>query len=313
MCSWQRSSSNTSSPNASKPTNILKSVTLDVSDLINTSGINNVVLAKIIEKLEEAIDENGPFDKEEGEIPKDEPMKNMSIWIASQTQCFMINVYAPQDDSKKEKLWNDILDFMNMNRGHHLIFGDFNVVRLASERFGTTFNHASANAFNRFIRDAQLWDVPLGGHFPADSHWALPGLTYYWFIDFNTNVDGYLQNGKKSSGNIEADENPNFYSPWLTKTQVSFLLQGIKVDENLIDDPSGIKGAFHSFFEKKFQKIDVVKIVNRSPFYKSLTPEQNTLLTSPILETDIKDAIWDCGSDKSPGPDDSPFAFYKEF
>ncbi|GJX51642.1 RNA-directed DNA polymerase, eukaryota [Tanacetum coccineum] len=50
------------------------------------------------------------------------------IWIASQTQCFMINVYAPQDDSKKEKLWNDILDFMNMNRGHHLIFGDFNVI-----------------------------------------------------------------------------------------------------------------------------------------------------------------------------------------
>ncbi|GJV14196.1 RNA-directed DNA polymerase, eukaryota, reverse transcriptase zinc-binding domain protein [Tanacetum coccineum] len=86
------------------------------------------------------------------------------IWIASRIHCFMINVYAPQDDSKKEKLWNDIFDFMNSNRGHHLIFGDFNVVRFASERFGTAFNHASANVFNQFIRDAHLWDIPLGGH-----------------------------------------------------------------------------------------------------------------------------------------------------
>ncbi|GJR68405.1 RNA-directed DNA polymerase, eukaryota, reverse transcriptase zinc-binding domain protein [Tanacetum coccineum] len=373
------------------------------------------------------------------------------IWIASQTQCFMINVYAPQDDSKKEKLWNDILDFMNMNRGHHLIFGDFNVVRLASERFGTTFNHASANAFNRFIRDAQLWDVPLGGHmftrfnkhgdklskldrfliseslapsfqkftghvldslisdhrpimlsplsndfgptpfkfynswlldksllpalidfwenyiplkqdnpvvsfknkmkalkvvikewnlkrkdpvsyerddlikkikdfdsnivsqnadFPADSHRAA-WIDRLRVIDFNENVDASQK--AKIKWDIEADENSKFFHAIVNQKRRYLSIQGIKVDGIWIDDPSGIKGAFHSFFEKKFQKIDVVKIVNRSPFYKSLTPEQNTLLTSPILETDIKDAIWDCGSDKSPGPDGLTFPFYKEF
>ncbi|GKA68868.1 RNA-directed DNA polymerase, eukaryota, reverse transcriptase zinc-binding domain protein [Tanacetum coccineum] len=46
-------------------------------------------------------------------------------WIASHTHCFMINVYAPQDVSKKELLWNEILEFMNLTR---------------------------------------LWDIPLGGH-----------------------------------------------------------------------------------------------------------------------------------------------------
>nr|GEY28825.1 RNA-directed DNA polymerase, eukaryota [Tanacetum cinerariifolium] len=84
-------------------------------------------------------------------------------WIVSRIHCFMINVYAPQDDSKK-RLWNDIFDIMNSKRSHHLIFGDFNMVRFASERFGSVFNHASTNVFNQFIRDAHLWDIPFGGH-----------------------------------------------------------------------------------------------------------------------------------------------------
>ncbi|GJY68395.1 RNA-directed DNA polymerase, eukaryota [Tanacetum coccineum] len=85
-------------------------------------------------------------------------------WIASHIHCFMINVYAPQDVNKKAILWNEIHDFMSTNKGMHLIFGDFNEVRFPSERIGTSFNNSSANSFNNFIRDANLWDIPLGGH-----------------------------------------------------------------------------------------------------------------------------------------------------
>ncbi|GKA30636.1 RNA-directed DNA polymerase, eukaryota [Tanacetum coccineum] len=63
----------------------------------------------------------------------------------------------------------------------------------------------------------------------------------------------------------------------------------------------------------KFQRVDVAKIVSRSPFYKSLNEDQNSYLVSLITESEIKDAIWDCGSDKSPGPDGFTFAFYKKF
>lgn len=59
--------------------------------------------------------------------------------------------------------------------------------------------------------------------------------------------------------------------------------------------------------------MEVIKVVNRSPFYKSLTNDQSSFLDSPISSTEIKAAIWDCGSDKSPGPDGFTFAFYKEF
>nr|GEV80730.1 transposon TX1 putative 149 kDa protein [Tanacetum cinerariifolium] len=60
-------------------------------------------------------------------------------------------------------------------------------------------------------------------------------------------------------------------------------------------------------------KIEVAKITNRSPFYKALNNDQNSLLTSSVLEAEVKDAIWDCGSHKSSGPDGFTFSFYKEF
>ncbi|GJW76393.1 RNA-directed DNA polymerase, eukaryota [Tanacetum coccineum] len=74
------------------------------------------------------------------------------------------NLLIVEDDRKKEMLWHNILDYMECNPDHYFIFGDFNVVRHASERIGIIFNPSSANVFNQFIHDGHLWDVPLGGH-----------------------------------------------------------------------------------------------------------------------------------------------------
>ncbi|GJZ86203.1 RNA-directed DNA polymerase, eukaryota, reverse transcriptase zinc-binding domain protein [Tanacetum coccineum] len=65
---------------------------------------------------------------------------------------------------KKEALWQSILEFINCNPNHFIIFGDFNVVRNESERIGSLFNSSSASVFNQFIQEGKLWDVPLGGH-----------------------------------------------------------------------------------------------------------------------------------------------------
>ena len=43
----------------------------------------------------------------------------------------------------------------------------------------------------------------------------------------------------------------------------------------------------------------MVKIASHSPFYKSVTDDQNTFLESMVNEAEIRDAIWDCGSEKS--------------
>ncbi|GKB65918.1 RNA-directed DNA polymerase, eukaryota, reverse transcriptase zinc-binding domain protein, partial [Tanacetum coccineum] len=76
----------------------------------------------------------------------------------------MLNMYAPQDDRKKQELWRLILQFMASKPGNYFIFGDFNVVRYAYERIGSSFNSRSSNDFNQFLNEGSLYDLPLGGH-----------------------------------------------------------------------------------------------------------------------------------------------------
>nr|GEZ22392.1 RNA-directed DNA polymerase, eukaryota [Tanacetum cinerariifolium] len=346
------------------------------------------------------------------------PVKSSRTWIASHIHCFMINVYAPQDANNKILLWNEIRDFMNNNKGLHLLFGDFNEVIFSSDRIGTVFNPSSANSFNQLIRDNNLWDIPLGGHlftrlnkrdhmpillapmavdfgptpFKFFNSWLedknlhscindlwtsyntdncmnpivsfknkmkdLKNVIKEWSknhrkdqirekediikkinafdanitsrssdfvaddqrsswidslhkIEVNESLD--LSQKAKIKRCIEADENSKFFHAMVNQKRRYLAIHGIKLDGHWIDEPHGIKEAFTSFFEQKFKNIEVTKVVNRSLFYNSLSTEQSCLLDSPITLDEIKNSIWDCGSDKSPGPDGFTFAVYKEF
>ncbi|GKB52572.1 putative RNA-directed DNA polymerase [Tanacetum coccineum] len=50
-----------------------------------------------------------------------------------------------------------------------------------------------------------------------------------------------------------------------------------------------------------------------SNLFKTLTPEQNLLLENPFTPQEIKDAIWDCGGEKAPGPDGFSFKLIKKY
>nr|GFB27885.1 RNA-directed DNA polymerase, eukaryota [Tanacetum cinerariifolium] len=47
--------------------------------------------------------------------------------------------------------------------GEVIVMGDFNEVRFKNERFGSLFHVHGADAFNRFILQANLQKIPLGG------------------------------------------------------------------------------------------------------------------------------------------------------
>nr|GEW83446.1 RNA-directed DNA polymerase, eukaryota [Tanacetum cinerariifolium] len=122
---------------------------------------------------------------------------------------------------------------MNMNRGHHLIFGDFNVVRWASKRFGTTFNHASANAFNRFIKDAQSWDVPLGGEFRVK--------------DIRSSiVDTFLPSSDSATRWVKTVPIKVNILAWRTRldrlsTRVNLITRGVNIDSSLCPGSCGLE------------------------------------------------------------------------
>ncbi|GKB19531.1 RNA-directed DNA polymerase, eukaryota, reverse transcriptase zinc-binding domain protein [Tanacetum coccineum] len=63
----------------------------------------------------------------------------------------------------KRLLWDYLSLVMEKWNGEVIIMGDFNEVRKKAERFGSVFNVQGADAFNMFISNAGLEEVPLGG------------------------------------------------------------------------------------------------------------------------------------------------------
>ncbi|GJS61723.1 RNA-directed DNA polymerase, eukaryota [Tanacetum coccineum] len=84
-------------------------------------------------------------------------------WIPNGTKLLIISIYAPQDLSEKKMLWDYLSHVIAQWAGEVVVMGDFNEVRKKDERFGSVFNVHGANAFNLFIFNAGLEEVPLGG------------------------------------------------------------------------------------------------------------------------------------------------------
>ncbi|GJR73282.1 RNA-directed DNA polymerase, eukaryota, reverse transcriptase zinc-binding domain protein [Tanacetum coccineum] len=84
-------------------------------------------------------------------------------WRNTIGDCYMINIYGPQDSLAKAILWNRIGDFMHQHAGKYIIFGDMNVVRNQHERSGSVFSRQDADNCNFFIDNSCLIDHPLGG------------------------------------------------------------------------------------------------------------------------------------------------------
>ncbi|GKB46476.1 RNA-directed DNA polymerase, eukaryota [Tanacetum coccineum] len=90
-------------------------------------------------------------------------------------------------------------------------------------------------------------------------------------------------------------------------------INGIMKEGCWITNPKDIKGVFLEFFHRILSRFEGIKVARRSESYKSLSIHQSSFLEEPVSEIEIKKAIWDCGSDKSPGPDGFTLAFYKRY
>ncbi|GJR03016.1 reverse transcriptase domain-containing protein [Tanacetum coccineum] len=66
------------------------------------------------------------------------------------------------------------------------------------------------------------------------------------------------------------------------------------------------------FHESKFKETSNRRPTFTSNLFKHISVEDSNLLDRTITPQEIKDAIWDCGGDKAPGPDGFTFKFIKK-
>nr|GEW42979.1 RNA-directed DNA polymerase, eukaryota [Tanacetum cinerariifolium] len=112
---------------------------------------------------------------------------------------------------------------------------------------------------------------------------------------------------------IEGDENSGFFNGMLNKKRNTLSIRGIMVNGIWIDDPNLVKHEFLMHFSSRFSKPDIRRALIQMRFPKRLSLEQQVELESEVSNKEIKRAMWDCGTDKAPGPDGLTFGFYRYF
>ena len=80
-----------------------------------------------------------------------------------------------------------------------------------------------------------------------------------------------------------------------------------------IDTPALVKNEFLSHFKNRFEKPQEARLKLNMDFPCNLTLVQQADLETEVTKEDIKRAVWDCGVDKSPGPDGFTFSFYRHY
>ncbi|GJQ90434.1 RNA-directed DNA polymerase, eukaryota [Tanacetum coccineum] len=117
----------------------------------------------------------------------------------------------------------------------------------------------------------------------------------------------------KIKWSIEGDENSRFFHGILNKKRHQMNIRGVMVDGSWQENPNAVKREFYNHFRNRFDKPPDQRATIDMTFPNSLSPEQQSDLECDVTAQELKQAVWDCGLEKSPGPDGFSFGFYRQF
>lgn len=80
-----------------------------------------------------------------------------------------------------------------------------------------------------------------------------------------------------------------------------------------MEEPSRVKEEVRHFFEMRFKEVDRARQRLDRVEFATISKEESNDLLAPFGEEETKEAMWNCGSSKSPDLDDYNFKFIKQF
>nr|GEZ44132.1 RNA-directed DNA polymerase, eukaryota, reverse transcriptase zinc-binding domain protein [Tanacetum cinerariifolium] len=90
-------------------------------------------------------------------------------------------------------------------------------------------------------------------------------------------------------------------------------IHGVMLDGNWTTNPSLIKQFFYDSFSSRFNEVLVARPRFESHKFKKISESEHLNLERPFEMPEVKKAVWDCGSEKSLGPDGFSFKFIKHY
>ena len=111
----------------------------------------------------------------------------------------------------------------------------------------------------------------------------------------------------------DGDANSRYFHSVLSSRRRRNSIISLLVDDNIVEGVQPIRNMVFSHFREHFASQHTLRLGIDSLPFKHLSHADGTGLTKPFTLTEVKTAVWDCDSFKSPGPDGVNFGFIKEF
>lgn len=111
----------------------------------------------------------------------------------------------------------------------------------------------------------------------------------------------------------EGDCNSRYFHLLMKSNRTSNAVNGVLIEGSWVDDPTRVKEEVRSFFMHRFIEPEQIKPNLNGVRFQTIEQQYNQMLVSVFEEDEIRAAVWECGSEKSPGPDGLNFKFIKQF
>ncbi|GKB93871.1 RNA-directed DNA polymerase, eukaryota, partial [Tanacetum coccineum] len=131
--------------------------------------------------------------------------------------------------------------------------------------------------------------------------------------EINSKYASELYQKAKIRWSIEGDENSKYFHGIINKRRSQLAIRGVLVDGDWISDPATVKNEFLCHFQKQFSPPQPSRICFDYIFPTRLSSDLVEDLERDVSYDEVKAAVWDCGTNKSPGPDGFSFEFYRKY
>lgn len=111
----------------------------------------------------------------------------------------------------------------------------------------------------------------------------------------------------------EGDANSKFFHSYMSTRRRQKALSVVSVDGGIVEGVFEIRATVFIHFSNHFKSRGAVPPSVEGLNFRKLSFVEAGILTKPFSLEEVKQAVWDCDSFKSPGPDGVSFGFLKEF
>ncbi|GJT34263.1 RNA-directed DNA polymerase, eukaryota [Tanacetum coccineum] len=173
-----------------------------------------------------------------------------------------------------------------------------------------TWQNITITESNAMIKLAKKLKM-LKGHIRASSSTHIEDrldiMNHLSSLDNTESIE--LAQKAKVKWSIKGDENSKKFHGIINKRHNNLVIRGTIIDGEWIEDPNVVKNEFLSHFQSRFEAPCANRLVLDMVFPNRLSPEQAQDLERVFVKEEIKEAVWDCGLDKSPSPDGGNSSF----